>query len=240
MRNEKADQEGRPQTSSRNPCIRGSGIWDIGAFCRGLALATLVPLFTGCAQSAATTNPHFSSAIEQVQHASADIRVRLVGVLRTGDQGTLVKDPGWHEYMFSIENMGTLALKVHNVKLRNRDGRYFDSASAYGQIIEAPDTATEIAGTVTARAAGVAAGQAIPYGGTIVGILSTALSTSAAEEAANARREFEQRKLKDVELAPAGKMTGSAFMPRVPNPKTLVLDYNHGKRNVERIEIPLP
>lgn len=202
-------------------------------------LAALILVAGGCTTPPAAQDPRPTPMTEFVQHESAGIRVRLVGILRAGDRGTLVKDPGWHEYILAIENTGKRALRVHNVKLLNRDGRYYDSASSYEQIVVPPDTASEIAGTVATRAAGAAAGQVIPYGGTIVGILSGAISTSASEAAANARRELEQRKLKDVELAPAGKVTGSAFLPRVPDAKTLVLDYGHGA-DTKRIELALP
>jgi hypothetical protein len=176
---------------------------------------------------------------ELVQHESADIRVRLLGVLQAGDQGALVKDPGWNEFILAVENTGSRTLRVHNVKLLNRDGRYFDSASSYEQIMVPPDTASEIAGTVAKSVTGVAAGQIVPYGGTIVGIVANALSASSRESAANARRKFDLRKLKDLELASAGRVTGSAFLPRVPDAKALVLDYDREKGR-ERMEIPVP
>jgi hypothetical protein len=209
------------------------------AVCWRPVLATLVLMAGACTTPPAAQDPRPTPMAEPVRHESADISIRLVGILRAGDRGTLVKDPGWHEYILAIENTGKRTLRVHNVKLLNRNGRYYDSASSYEQIVVPPDTASEIAGTVATRAAGAAAGQVIPYGGTIVGILSGAISTSASEAAANARRELEQRKLKDVELAAAGKVTGSAFLPRVPDAKTLVLDYGHGA-DTERIELALP
>lgn len=176
---------------------------------------------------------------KSVQHMSADIHIRLVGILSPGNKATLVLDPGWREYIIAVENRGKRPLTVQNVKLLTGAGRYLDSASSYGQIIVPPDTASEVAGTVATRAAGVAVGQVIPYGGSVVSIITSAVSASAAEDAAKAQREFEQRKLKNLELAPGGKVTGSAFLPQTATPRALVVDYDH-RDEVERIEIPLP
>ena len=203
-----------------------------------IALAALILTIAGCAAPGAPKAPAPMPTATSAHYTSADVRVRLVGVLRAGDEGTLVLDPGWREYILAVENTGTRPLTIHNVKLLTRAGRYFDSASTYEQIIVPPDTATEIAGTVATRAAGVAAGQVIPYGGSLVSIITSAVSASAAEKAAIAGRELNQRKLKEVELAPNGKVIGSAYLPYVSNARALVVDYGHGD-DVERIEIPL-
>jgi len=120
----------------------------------------------------------------------------------------------------------------------NLDGRYVDSASAYEQITAPPDVGAEVAGDVAEQAAGIAAGQIIPFDGTIFSVLSGAASASSAETKAQAKRVFMLRYLKNVELAPAGKVEGSAFLPNITRPKTLVVDYaRDGTKN--RIEIPL-
>jgi hypothetical protein len=85
-----------------------------------------------------------------------------------------------------------------------------------------------LAQDVAARSVGIAAGQVIPYGGTIVGILSGAAAVSSAQTQANARREFALHKIKEVELAPGGRMTGSAFLPRIRDPKALIVDWGRG------------
>lgn len=203
-----------------------------------IAFVVLILLVAGCASPPATREPSPAPAAKEAVHETADIRVRLVGVLRAGDPATLVKDPGWLEYLLVVENRSTRALTVRNVKLLSREGRYLDSASSYDQIIVPPDTATKIAGSVATRAASATAGQLIPYGGSIAGIVSSAISASAAESAAHARREMDVRKLKDVELAPSGRITGSAFLPRESGAKALVLDYSRGER-MNRLEIPL-
>ena len=114
-----------------------------------------------------------------------------------------------------------------------------DSASAYEQITAPPNVGVELAGDVAETAAGIAAGQIIPYGGKIFSVLSSAASASSAGAKANAKRAFMLRVLKNVELAPAGKVEGSAFLPNITRPKALVVDYiQDGTTN--RIEIPLP
>jgi hypothetical protein len=174
-----------------------------------------------------------------VAYRSAEIRIQLLRILQAGDEAALVKDPGWLEYVLAIENTGRKPLTIRNVKLLNLDGRYLDSAASYDQITSSPDVPSEVAGHVARSAASVAAGQVIPYGGSVVAIISGVLSADAAENAASAGRDFEYRKLKTVELAPGGKATGSAFLPFVTNAKALVVDWSHGGKN-NRTEIPLP
>jgi hypothetical protein len=114
-----------------------------------------------------------------------------------------------------------------------------DSASAYEQITAPPDVGAELVGDVAETAAGMAAGQFIPFGGKIFGVLSSGASAWSAEEKAQAKRAFALRVLKNVELASAGKVEGSAFLPNITGAKTLVVDYAQDN-TTNRIEIPLP
>lgn len=201
-----------------------------------LTLSTLVIL--GCTATPATRQQLPAPIPGAAEYRSEDIRIRLVGALQAGDADTLVEAPGWSEHILAIDNTGNEPLTIHNVKLLNLDGRYLDSAATYEQITAPPDLAYDVASDVAKSAAGVAAGQVIPYGGTIVGIISGAISASTHESEGNAKREFDLRKLKRVELAPGGRVTGSAFLPDVTNAKALVVDYGQGNAK-ERIEITL-
>ena len=171
---------------------------------------------------------------------SADIAVTLLTIFKQGSEGTLVEDPGWREYVIEIENLSTNVFTVQNVKLLNQEGRYLDSASTYEQITAPPDAGSALAGDVAGTVAGAAAGQVIPFGGTIYSVLSSAASAASAEAKSNAKRVFMLRVLKDVELAPTGKVEGSAFLPHITRPKTLVVDYTQNGVKTYRIEIPLP
>jgi len=110
------------------------------------------------------------------------------------------------------------------------------TVSSNEQIIAPPNAGSRVAAT----AAGAAAGQIVPFGGTIVGIISEAISASSAESRENARRAFERHQLKAVELAPGGKLTGSAYLPdiAVHQAKALVISYGQGDRT-QRFEIRL-
>jgi ethanolamine utilization microcompartment shell protein EutS len=174
-----------------------------------------------------------------IQVKSADLAVALIRIAEQGKKGTLVEDPGWREYVIEIENISNSALTVQNVKLLNQDGTYVDSASAYEQITAPPDVAAELAGDVAEKAAGMAAGQLIPFGGQLFSVLSNAVSVSSAGAKANAKRAFLLRVLKNVELAPAGKVERSAFLPNIPNAKVLVVDYAQDGTTY-RVEIPSP
>ena len=202
-----------------------------------LLVLTLTVL--GCVEPQVSKAPSAKSMAGPIQVRSADLAVALIRITGKGDKGTLIKGPGWREYVFEIENLSTNDLTVQNVKLLNQDGRYVNSASAYEEITAPPNVGVELAGDVAETAAGMAAGQFIPYGGKIFGVLSGTASASSAGTKANAKRAFSLRVLKNVELAPAGMVEGSAFLPNITRPKALVVDYIlAGATN--RIEIPLP
>lgn len=204
-----------------------------------LPLLVLTLTVAGCAGPEMSKAPSVKPIEGPIRVQSADLAVALIRIAEKGDKETLVEDPGWREYVIEIENLNTNALTIQNVKLLNQDGRYVDSASDYEQITAPPDVGAELAGDVAQSAAGIAAGQMIPYGGTIFGVFSSAASAWSAGTKKHARRVFRLRMLKNVELAPAGELEGSAFLPNMTRPKALVVDYaQDGATN--RIEIPLP
>jgi hypothetical protein len=204
-----------------------------------LPLFALILTGVGCAGPKATKAPSAISIVDPIRVQSADLAVALIRIAEKGNKETLVEDPGWLEYVIEIENLSANALTVQNVKLLNQDGRYVDSASAYEQITAPPDVGAELAGDVAQSAAGIAAGQMIPYGGSIFGVLSSAASAWSAGTKKQATRVFRSRMLKNVELAPAGELEGSAFLPNMTRPKALVVDYTQ-EGTTNRIEIPLP
>lgn len=203
-----------------------------------LLLALVVVACAGCGGTQTAQTSAAASETKPLRVQSADLDIRLHGALGDGDPGTLVRDAGWLEYQLTIENRGTRPLTIRNVKLLTREGRYFDSASAYQEITAPPDMATEVAQDVAVRSAGIAAGQVIPYGGTIVGILSGAASASAAQSKTSASRDFALRRLKDVELAPGGRVRGSAFLPSIADASTLVLLWERGEASGQ-VDLPL-
>jgi hypothetical protein len=204
-----------------------------------LPLLVLTLSIVGCAGPMVSKAPSANSMAGPIRVSSAELAVALIRIAEQGNKGTLIEDPGWREYVIEIENLSTNALTVQNVKLLNKDGRYVDSASAYEQITAPPDVGAELAGDVAETAADMAAGQFIPYGGKIISVFSSAASASSDEAKAHAKRTFVLRVLKNVELAPAGKVEGSAFLPNITKAKALVVDYvQYGTTN--RIEIPLP
>ena len=206
--------------------------------CCLLPLVLLIFVAAGCTPATVPREQDPTPATDIRVYRADGIRIRPIGARWVGDAGTPIKDPGWTEYILAIDNTGGEPLTIYNVKLLNRDGRYLDSARSYEQVTSPPTVASGVAGDLATSAAGVAAGQVVPFGGTIVGLVSRAISASSIESKGNAKRAFDLRKLKAVELAPGGKVTGSAFLPRVINAKALVVDYGHGNDR-ERIEIQL-
>lgn len=203
-----------------------------------LALAVAV-VAAGCAAPATRDGPGSSRTPAPGLHVeSGDLAVDFVGVVGTGEAGSLVQDAGWNEYRLELRNLFPGPLTIVNVRLLTTDGRYVESARNYAEITAPPDAASEIAGDVARRSAGIAAGQVIPYGGTLIGLLSSAASSLSAQEQASAKRIFVLRRLKEVELAPGGRVSGSAFLPDIPNAEILVVAYRAGGES-KRLEIPL-
>ena len=190
-----------------------------------LAFVAILMVCAGCAQPKHEGSQIAAPTTKVIRFESKDLRVTLVAVIGVEQERSLVRNPGWLEYVLSIENLGSSDLTVQNVKLLNRNGRYVDSASTYQQITVAPDVSTQVAGTVARSAGGSVAGSFIPYGGSIVSVISSAVTASAAEDEADAKRLFALRVLKDVELAPNGRVNGSAFLPEIEGAKSLVIRY---------------
>ena len=169
---------------------------------------------------------------------SDDLSIRPIAVVGPEGQGSLVKHPGWREYRLEVINRSDRPLVVEDVKLLNSEGRYLASAASYAELREPPNASEEVAAQVARRSAGIAAGQFIPYGGTVVGLISTAITASASESEAEAKRRFMFRRLKNVELAPGGRMSGSAFLPHIADAHALSIVYTIAERR-ERAELPL-
>jgi hypothetical protein len=204
-----------------------------------LPVVALILIGIGCAGPKVSDAPSTNQMEFPIQVKSAGLAVALTRIAEQGDTETLIKDPGWIEYFIEIENLSAKPITIQNVKLLNLGGRYVDSAASYEQITAPPNVGAELAGDVAQKAGGMIAGQIIPYGGTIFSVLSGAVSASSAGAKAQAKRAFRLRLLKNVELAPAGKVEGSAFLPNLKRPKALVVDYvQDGTTN--RLEIPLP
>lgn len=236
-----ADFDSFPQVSR---CTLAASIAVRGVYmlqrCSGiLPLLVMVCVIVGCASPKATTAPVGYAMAEPVQVETAEITVSLLRIADFGNDGTLIKDPGWRDYVIKIHNHSGVSFIIKNVKLLNQEGRYVDSASAYEQVIAAPDTGLALASDVTDSVAGIAAGQFIPFGGAIYGVLSGVAAASSAGEKASAKRAFRFRVLKNIELAPGGQVEGSAFLPHIARPKMLVVDYSQNGGN-HRIKIPLP
>jgi hypothetical protein len=203
-----------------------------------LPFLVLILADLGCAGHKVSKAKNDSLMIGTIRMKSADLAVSLIRILAEGNKDTLIEDSGWLEYVIEIENLAAKDLTVQNVKLLSQKGRYVDSATAYEQITSPPEVGAELAGEVAENAAGIAAEQFIPFGGTIFGVFSNAASASSAAAKADAKRNFMMRVLKNVELAPAGKMEGSAFLPNITRPKSLVVFYVQNNM-ANRVEIPL-
>lgn len=172
-------------------------------------------------------------------HRSAEVDIHVLDALEVGEADTLPRAPGWLEYRLAIENRGARTLTIRAVKLRDGRGVFLPAARGYAEVAAPPDVASELAEDIAVRSAGIAAGQVIPYGGAVIGVFSRVASASAAQDRAWARHAFAQRRLDGIELAPGGRIEGSAFLPAVADARALVVvDLSRGA-DVQRVEIPL-
>ncbi|MCF7990607.1 MAG: hypothetical protein K9M02_09200 [Thiohalocapsa sp.] len=210
------------------------------------ALALLVPSLAALVAVGCSTPPQAPAGAAQrfaqpLQGESDELGVALTGVLAAGHPQTLVRDPGWREYLLKIDNRADAPVVIHTVKLLNREGRYLDSAANYAEIHAPPDTTERVATGIAKSTAGVVAGQLVPFGGYFVSVVSTTASAVGAQSTGNARQDFVIRKLKAVELEPGGRVSGSAFLPNILDPDSLVVDYSKGAQSGRlRIQLPPP
>jgi hypothetical protein len=196
------------------------------------------PLLGCAAQSppdAASTPP----TAAPVEILSDELAVRLVAILDQAAPGTLVDAPGWQDYRIDITNLADQPTVIRTVKLRDSSGRYVPAANDVAELSAPPDLATRVAGDVALRGVGIAAGQAIPYGGSIVGLLTSAARANAQQERAQRRRRFMLSNLREVELAPGAQFTGNAYLPAVQSPAALVIEWRQLDGETHRIELPL-
>jgi hypothetical protein len=200
-------------------------------------LIALTMATAGCAHQGGGAVPDAVLLPDPIRVETAELRVSLIAVLVAGQAGTLVEDPGWREFIFDIENLSGSVLTVRTVKMLNTDGRFFSSAASYGQITKPPDVGEQVAGSVARSAAGIAAGQIVPFGSLITTAFFSAMSAMDVEGDTNSRQAFYLRVLKNVELAPGGRVRASAFLPGITKVKALVLEYVQ-ENKFGRIEFP--
>ncbi len=204
-----------------------------------LSVLVLPLALSGCAGPKESKTPDIDATMPPIRAESDYLAATLIRIAEQGSEETLIEDPGWLEYIIEIENISTNDFTVQNVKLLNQNGRYVDSASTYEEITAPPNVGVELAGDIAGTMAGIAAEQVIPFGGTVISLLSNAASTMSAQEKENLSRIFNMRVLKNVEIAPTGGLKGSAYLPNIALPGTLVVYYTQNG-STQRIEISLP
>lgn len=202
-------------------------------------LALIGVTVMGCANQSPTRPAATAPTAAPLEIRTDQLAVRLLAILTEGAAATLVSAPGWSDYRIEITNVGDQPAMIRTVKLRDADGRYFASANSIADLSTPPDVASRVAGDVALQGVSIAAGQAVPYGGTIVGIFSGAARANAQQEQAERRRQFKLRNLQDVELAPSSRFTGSAYLPDIEGPVALAIDWRYVDGETQRIELPL-
>lgn len=179
--------------------------------------------------------PGVASGFRPVGAEVNGVAVTLVRVLPpTAKQAPM----GWIEYELSLANRTQNPVVVNSVKLLTATGRYLQPARAYGETQAAPNLGASVAGDVATGAAGIAAGQVVPYGGLVVTAISGLVRGSSQETQVGAEQNFRLRHVPGVELAPGGKMVGSVFFPDVNDARSLEVEVSRqGQTKSERLPL---
>lgn len=200
-----------------------------------VALVALLGVLTslGCTTSEVRSSQGFAPI-----HASLDgFSATLTGARVTSDGADA---PDWIEYLLVLQNPSARSLTITNVTLLTGQGQYLAPAASAAEIRTPPDPALNVGGDVALGAAGIAAGQVIPFGGLFVQAVTSAARVSSADDRAQDEQRFRLRKMVGVELAPGGRMEGNAFFPAIADPRAIVIDFVRHGQEPKRLSLDLP
>ncbi len=185
---------------------------------------------------------------DQPPGPGAERRFHPVGAEVNGLEVTLTRlfptlshqpEASWWEYELSLANRGPTPVAVRDVKLLTASGRYLQPARSYGETQAAPNVGASVAGDVATGAAGIAAGQVVPYGGLVVTAISSLVRESGAESRVGSEQRFRLRHVPGVELAPGGRMVGSVFFPAAGDARSLEIEVSRQDK-LRSASLPLP
>ncbi len=189
----------------------------------------------GCARVDTRGSGPVASAFRPVEAEVSGLWLRLIHLHpdRSGEgvrEGTREVVGGWLLGEFQLENRGKQPILLSGVKLLTAGGRYLKPAASYDEVLAPPGTGEQVAGTIATSAAGVAAGQVIPFGGVLVHTLTGIARGSNTEARALEEQRFRLRQMLGAELAPGGRMEASVYFPFVDSPQAVVIEVTQGKR----------
>lgn len=171
--------------------------------------------------------------------AAAGLRVSLLEIAApTGRE----IDRGWRAYRLLLEHPGPGMVRISNVRLQTSAGQLVAPAGSHAELQARPERpagrAQDLGGQVATRAAGIAAGQVLPFGGLMVQALSGVGTAAMAEAGVRAERAFRQHSVEGLELAPGARTEGQVWFPAEITPVALVLVVTEGA-DWEHLSLPL-
>jgi len=189
----------------------------------------------GCARVDTTGSGPVASTFHPIEAEVNGLWLRLIRLHpdRSGEgvrEGTRELVGGWLVGEFQLENRGKQPILLSGVKLLTAGGRYLKPAASYDEVLAPPGAGDHVAGTIATSAAGVAAGQVIPFGGVLVHTISGIARGSNTEARALEEQRFRLSQMLGAELAPGGRMEGSAYFPFVATPQAVVIEVTQGNR----------
>lgn len=200
------------------------------------SLLLVVIILAGCAPPEQTPG---RGAERRFPPVSIEVNGLAVTLTRVSPTCSRQPEAGWWEYELSLANRGPTPVAVRDVKLLTASGRYLQPARVYGETQAAPLVGASVAGDVATGAAGIAAGQVVPYGGLVVTAISSLVRESGAENRVGSEQRFRLRHVPGVELAPGGKMIGSVFFPAVGDARSLEIEVTR-QGKARSASLPLP
>jgi formylmethanofuran dehydrogenase subunit D len=175
-----------------------------------------------------------------IPQSDENLNVSIDQLVITNGPGSWVQNAGWDEYILTVRNVAADRVSITQVRLIDPRGVYVDRqvnplmlqkmSIMLGE--EYKSMGVEVVATVgtttLATLAPLAAAPVLPLVALASPIYTLVNMKSQAENSENIQAEFERRQFGQINmftLAPAATASGSIFVPIVPNPKALVIDY---------------
>jgi hypothetical protein len=207
-----------------------------------LVALLIVCSLTGCATgSHRIAQPSAPPADLGLSAADANLSVSLHYLIITNGPGSWVENAPWDEYALTVMNLTDSPVIVGKISVLDPRGMFIDSEGNPAQLER---KSSDLAAEYGKLGMSVAVGQAAAAAGVggVFGPVSSLFGITRAhyqrQEQQEIRNEFNRRRLLNFRLSGHKSMSGSAFLPIVPDPKALIVNYRKGNE-VGAVEISL-
>jgi hypothetical protein len=215
--------------------IRTPSMWIVLTLSMGILLA-----MTACVSSRYVANPSTTPPEVILQGVTEDLAITLRNVIVPDGVGSWVKGAKWTEWVLTFNTSADV--RVERIALIDARGVYVNSNVTSLQDLES--TTERMAQDWKTGTVNLAAGalQFVPipfltYGVYLGNMMYSSYARTADYDAI--QQEFRKRTLPlPLDLGRGADVTGSAFFPLLPQPRTLAIKYHTSKGETE-LKLPL-